>query len=296
MKLLITGADGQLGTELQRQALIFGWDILAVDQELLDVADLQAVQATVKEYSPNVLINAAAYTAVDKAEEDVELAFAVNKQGPENLAIACELVGIPLIHYSTDYVFDGSKEGAYAEVDTVSPPGVYGESKLAGELAVQKYCLKHLIFRTSWVFSAHGNNFVKTMLKLGAEREELGIVSDQYGKPTSAAELARVTLEILPRLNHQHQWGVYHLAQPEATNWHSFAKTIFDEAIKLNMPLKVGCIKAIATEAYPTPAKRPENSELSCDKIEQTFGITVQPWRISLPQVIKELKNAQLSA
>jgi len=289
MKLLITGCNGQLGSELQIQARAASWDVLAVDWGELDISDLQAVQAMVNAYSPDVLINAAAYTAVDKAEEDVSLAFAVNQQGSENLAVACESKGIPLVHYSTDYVFDGSKLGVYTEEDVVAPLGVYGESKLAGERVVQEHCSKYLIFRTSWVFSAHGHNFVKTMLRLAAEREELGVVADQYGKPTSAGELARITLEILPRLNNQ--WGIYHLAQSGVTSWHGFAKAIFDHAIALRIPLKVRHVKAIKTEEYPTPAKRPMNSELNCDKVEQVFGVTIKSWEESLIGVLKELKS-----
>jgi len=289
MKLLITGANGQLGTELQKQAKVLGLQVLAVDQVELDIIDEHAVNVMVSDYSPDVVINAAAYTAVDKAESDTSVAFAVNSDGPKNLAKSCDKIGVPLVHYSTDYVFDGSKQGAYAEDTPVAPLGVYGASKLAGEQAVQQNCSKYLIFRTSWVFSSHGNNFVKTMLRLGQEREELGVVDDQYGKPTSAAELARITLEILPNLNEYK--GLYHLAQPEVISWHGFAEAIFKEARQLGYALKIENLNAIGTNDYPTPAKRPVNSELNCDEIERVFNVTIKPWKESLLEVVKELKN-----
>ncbi|MDX8403771.1 MAG: dTDP-4-dehydrorhamnose reductase, partial [Mariprofundaceae bacterium] len=183
MKLLITGAKGQLGTELVR--LGSAHELLAVDYDELDITDSNAVTNCINDFKPDAVVNAAAYTAVDRAESDVDAGFAVNRDGPANLAGACERAGISLVHVSTDYVFDGSKQEAYVEDDAVSPLGVYGKSKLEGEVAVRTLCGKHLILRTSWVFSAHGNNFVKTMLRLGAEREELGVVADQFGKPTS---------------------------------------------------------------------------------------------------------------
>jgi len=283
MRLLIVGSKGQVGTELVRQSAHHM--IHAVDHDLLDITDARAVKLVIDEFKPDVVINAAAYTAVDKAESEPEVAFAVNRDGPKNLAVACAGLDIPLIHYSTDYVFDGSKQNAYTEKDNVCPLGVYGESKLAGEQAVQQYCPKHLIFRTSWVFSAHGNNFVKTMLKLASERDELGVVADQYGKPSSAAELARLTLDILPRLNNQ--WGIYHMAQPEMTSWHGFSKTIFSTARSLGAPLKIQRVKAIATEDYPTPASRPANSTLNCKKLELTFDVSINPWATSLYDVIQ---------
>jgi len=289
MRLLIAGCLGQVGTELVRQSFKQSWEVKAVGRDELDITDADAVSRSVSEVKPDVVINAAAYTAVDRAEGDIDAAFAVNRDGPANLASTCAEAGIPLIHYSTDYVFDGSKHGTYVEDDPVAPLGVYGESKLAGEVAIAEHWSKHLILRTSWVFSAHGNNFVKTMLRLGCEREELGVVGDQYGKPTSAAEIARVTLAILPEL--KDHWGTYHLAQPEMTNWHGFSKTIFSEAEKQKWPLKVKRVKEITTADYPTPARRPVNSELNCKRIESVFGVRIQPWSQSLTEVIKELKH-----
>jgi len=285
MKLLITGSRGQLGTELVRQAAEH--DVIAVDCDRLDITDAASVTAFVTEMHPDLIINAAAYTAVDKAEEDVEAAFAVNRDGPAHLARACAAWNIPMVHVSTDYVFDGSKQGAWVEDDPIAPLGVYGQSKAAGEDAVREHCPHHLILRTSWVFSAHGHNFVKTMLRLAAEREQLGIVADQFGKPTSAAELARVILALLPSMSGY--WGTYHLAQPEVTSWHGFAEAIFAEARSQGMKLKVSKVRPLATEDYPTPARRPANSELDCTKIESIFGLKIRPWRESLAEVIREL-------
>jgi len=287
MRLLITGANGQLGTELTRQA--GGHDVLAVDYQELDITDARAVNCCVDKYRPDAVINAAAYTAVDRAEEDRDAAFAVNRDGAANLAAACARLDIPLVHVSTDYVFDGRKPSPYVEEDAPNPLGVYGRSKLAGEEAVREACPKHLIVRTSWVFSAHGHNFVKTMLRLGAEREELAVVADQRGRPTAAAEVARLILAVLPGA--EGKWDTYHLAQPDATSWHGFAEAIFAEAGAQGMQLRVRSVRPIASEEYPTPARRPANSELDCTKFESTFGRRIRPWKESLAEVIRELNH-----
>lgn len=289
MKALIVGCSGQVGTELMGLANTFDIDAIGFNHDKLDITDEAAVQACVDEHKPDVLINAAAYTAVDKAEEDKDAAFAVNATAVGYLAKACAKQGIPLVHISTDYVFDGSKQGAYGEHDAVSPLGVYGESKLAGELFAQEYCAKFYILRTSWVFSAHGNNFVKTMLRLGKVRDSLGVVADQFGKPTAASEIARVIYQVL--LSNKQAWGIYHVAQPDVTSWHGFADAIFSEARNQEVKLKLETLNAIQTSDYPTPAKRPENSELDCAKLEQTFGLNIKPWAESLSEVIKELKH-----
>jgi len=287
MKLLITGADGQLGTELNR--LGAGHELLAVGHDALDICDVSAVSRTIADFCPDVVINAAAYTAVDQAESNCDAAFAVNRDGSANLAKACELARIPLIYVSTDYVFDGLKQGAYTELDQVSPLGVYGKSKLAGELAVQQYCSRHVILRTSWVFSSHGNNFVKTMMRLGQERSELGIVNDQYGCPTSAAELGRAIYAILDAGLVDSIWGIYHFCQPESTTWFGFARAVFQVAREQDRDLKLTTVHAIATEEYPTPARRPVNSVLDCSKISKTFDFTIKPWSESLQEVINEI-------
>jgi len=202
-----------------------------------------------------------------------------------------ESADIPLIHVSTDYVYDGSKHGAYIENDPVAPLGVYGTSKLAGEKAIQECASKWIVLRTSWVFSAHGNNFVKTMLRLGADRETLGVVADQYGCPTSANELARAIYAMLDTGLNDDIWGVYHFCQPKSATWFEFANSIFSEAVKQGVELKVSNVNAIATSDYPTVAQRPKNSVLDCNKFEHAFSFKIRPWSESLHDVIKELKH-----
>lgn len=289
MKVLITGCYGQVGTELMNLAADYGFVAIGMDHDTLDITDKAAVKACLLAEKPSVVINAAAYTAVDKAENDQDTAFAVNATAVGYLAASCESVDIPLIHISTDYVFDGSKSDGYVEDDVVSPLGVYGTSKLAGEEEVKKKCNKHYIFRTSWVFSAHGNNFVKTMLRLGTEREVLGVVADQLGKPTSAREISRVIYEVIK--SNKHVWGTYHLAQPKTTSWAVFAKIIFEQGKAARMPLKIKHVNEIDTKDYPTPARRPAHSELDCGKLETVFNLKINPWQESLIQVIEELKN-----
>jgi len=287
MKLLIAGCNGQVGKALTCQSLLRGWTVNALNRDELDITDLDEVKRVIRVLSPDVVINAAAYTAVDRAEAESDMAFLVNRGGSKNFAVACAKSNIPLVHYSTDYVFDGSKKNAYVESDLVAPLGVYGESKLAGELAVGETCSKYLILRTSWVFSSYGNNFVKTMLRLAAERKVLDVVDDQFGKPTSATEIARLTLDIIPKANDN--WGVYHLAQPERTSWYGFAEAIFEEAQRQSVVLKPENLNAIASGGYSTLAKRPANSELRCDKLESVFGVRIKPWRESLVEVIHEM-------
>jgi len=287
VRLLITGAHGQLGSELVRHG--GGHTLLAVDHDHLDICDSQAVSALCDAFHPEAIINAAAYTAVDRAESDSTRAFAVNRDGPKNLAVVAEAAGIPLIHISTDYVFDGSKQGAYDEHDPVAPLGVYGESKLAGEQAVQQHCSRHVILRTSWVFSAHGNNFVKTMLKLGADREQLAVVADQAGCPTAASELARAIYAVLETEMVAASWGIYHCCQPDPTTWFGFAKAVFDTASDQGMYLRLNNLNAITTRDYPTPAKRPANSVMDCSKFEEAFSFQIRSWQDSLEEVVRAL-------
>ncbi|MDQ6951136.1 MAG: dTDP-4-dehydrorhamnose reductase [Mariprofundales bacterium] len=288
MKLLITGANGQVGRELARQAAQLDWPVAALAHQDLDITHEDQIRAKIAALQPDAVINAAAYTAVDRAEGEAELAFAINRDGPANLAVACAEAAIPLVHYSTDYIFDGTKKTAYIESDAAAPLGVYGHSKQAGEEAVRTACPQHLILRTSWVFSAYRQNFVKTMLRLGAERDELAVVADQFGKPTSASELARITLQILP--DAIGNWGSYHVAQPDATSWHGFAQAIFAQCRRHGMNLKVTAVHPITTEEYLTPAARPANSELNCDNFQTTFGIRIRPWSESLSVVIRGLE------
>lgn len=287
IKLLIVGAQGQVGSCLREQASAQGWQILAVDRAELDITDPVAVSRLIADWQPQVILNAAAHTAVDKAESDVDASYAINRDGPAHLAAAAEAVGAVLLHISTDYVFAGDKEGLYVETDPVSPQGVYGASKLAGEQAVMAGCSRHLILRTAWVFGEHGNNFVKTMLRLAASRDSLGIVADQFGGPTYAGDIAAALLvmaqqALAPDFS---QWGIYHFAGEPHVSWYDFANAIFHEASVQGVLVRLPAVKGIATSDYPTPAKRPANSKLDCQKIQQVFGIAPSDWRQALKNI-----------
>ena len=242
----------------------------------------------------SLVINAAAYTAVDKAESEEDIAYAVNKDGPAYLASACKEAGIPLIHVSTDYVFDGSKKGPYLESDPVSPLGVYGRSKAAGEEEIRSRLQKHIILRTAWLYGIHGSNFVKTMLRLGKERQSLRVVSDQYGCPTYASDLAEAILAISE--NHLEGrkivWGTYHFCGGGFTTWHAFAEEIFRIACRYQS-FNVKEIVPIGTSEYPTAAKRPHNSVLDCSLLRKNFGIIPHPWEESLAVMIEKLLGKQ---
>jgi dTDP-4-dehydrorhamnose reductase len=237
---------------------------------------------------PDLAINLAAYTAVDRAESEAEAAWAVNCTGAMHIAAGCADRGIPLVHLSTDYVFDGYKDGPYREDDPVNPLGVYGASKEAGERAVREALRRHIILRTSWVYGAFGQNFVKTMLRLGAERETLRVVADQHGCPTAAADIASALVALAQQVAAgEERWGTYHFAGAGATTWHGFAEAIFDLALPYRG--RRPRVEPIATEQYPTPARRPRNSVLDCSKIADAFGIRPAPWRPALAAVIREL-------
>ncbi len=236
-----------------------------------------------------MVINAAAYTAVDQAEKESETTYSVNRDGPCNLALTCNEKSIPLIHISTDYVFDGLKKGAYREDDPLSPDGVYAQSKAEGELCVAKATRQYIIVRTAWLYGVYGNNFVKTMLRLGRERTTIKVVNDQYGCPTNAAELAAAILTICGRVHRSDNfdaWGVYHFCDKGETTWYRFAEMIFKIASSYEA-LALQELIPITTREYPTLAKRPPNSVLSCDKIQQTFGIKRKPWEESLEEMMK---------
>jgi dTDP-4-dehydrorhamnose reductase len=288
MRLLITGAGGQVGRELARQAPLAGFETLALDSRELDITDAAAVRRTIDGAAVDAVINAAAYTAVDRAEQEPDRAYAVNRDGPAHLAEACVARGIPLLHISTDYVFDGRKTEPYREDDPVDPPGVYGASKWAGEQAVRERLDRHLILRTSWVFGMHGHNFVRTMLRLAAEREVLRVVADQHGCPTFAGDIARALLTVAARLpfSDDSAWGTYHFAGAPATNWYDFARTIIDRARPL-LSLTVQDVQAITTAEYPTPATRPAYSVLDGRRFRNTFGIAAPDWHAGLMQVIQ---------
>jgi dTDP-4-dehydrorhamnose reductase len=290
MRILLTGANGQVGRELSNCGGQRGFEILALDRSDLDITDPVSVSREVNRSGVSLVVNAVGYTAVDQAESEPELAFAVNRDGPTYLASACEKAGIPLVHISTDYVFDGQKQGAYLETDPVSPLSVYGKSKAAGEVEVREHLKEHLILRTGWLYGVHGHNFVKTMLRLGSEREKVQVVTDQYGCPTYAADLAETILRISAKLldGRQVHWGTYHYCGKGVTSWHGFAEEIF-RLVSDYASLKVKRVEPISTSEYPTPAKRPSKSVLGCSLIENTFNIRPKPWRESLAQMLNIL-------
>ena len=289
MKILLLGKNGQVGWELQRSLQPLG-EVVALDRhsapwcgDLLQPAQLAE---TVRTLAPDVIVNAAAYTAVDKAESDRETAFQVNAEAPGALARACAERDIPLIHYSTDYVFDGQGTRPYREDDPVAPLGVYGASKLAGEQAVRAAGGQHFIFRTAWVYAAHGHNFLRTMLRLGAERDELRVVADQVGTPTPAGLIADVTAAVLARPFRDS--GIWHLTATGQTSWHGFAEAIVDEAHALGLIAHKPRVTAIGTADYPTPAQRPAYSVLDTTKLRTDFGIAPPGWREGLRRTLGE--------
>jgi dTDP-4-dehydrorhamnose reductase len=290
MKLLITGSHGQLGWELCRRGERQGFDIVPLDIPDFDITDRYAVDHAVNQTGLSLVINAAAYTAVDLAESEPDRAFKVNRDGPAFLASSCADAGIPLIHISTDYVFDGSKKGPYVETDPVCPLGVYGQSKAAGESEVRERLPLHIILRSSWLYSVHGQNFVKTMLHLGKEREIVRVVSDQYGCPTYAADLAEGILSMAYRLGqgNSNYWGTYHFCGSGETTWHGFAERIFELAREYDS-FVVKKVVPITTPEYPTPARRPSNSVLACSLLCKTFDIIPRPWQESLARAVQDL-------
>ncbi len=287
MRVLIFGGDGQLGQEFRRLDGRNGYQVIALTRSQADIIQPAAALAAVRDAGAEAVVNAAAYTAVDRAESEPELAFSVNRDGARHVATAGAERGLPVVHISTDYVFDGAKQGAYAPDHPVAPLGVYGASKEAGEQAVRDAYDRHVILRTSWMFGAYGHNFVRTMLRLGAEREEIGVVGDQHGCPTPARDLAAAVLDILPRLGNG-RWGTYHYCGAGRTSWYGFAKQIFDlrEGITGAPPPR---LRAIATAEYPTAAPRPANSELDCASFAAAFGFAPRPWHDGLAEVLEEL-------
>ncbi len=288
MKILVTGANGQVGHCLQQQLQAKGWDYVALTRNELDISDARAVEKHVAEIKPTVIINAAAYTAVDKAEQEKEIAYAINRDGPANLARAAKSINAAILHISTDYVFAGDAEGSYREDAPTAPQGVYGQSKLDGEQAVIAANDKHIILRTAWVFGEHGNNFVKTMIRLGRTRDTLGIVADQEGGPTYAGDIAAALLQIAQQYaeNKTISWGTYHFSGLPHISWFGFAKQIFAEVQQAEIYDKpIPQLNAITTADYPTPAKRPANSKLDCNKLEQAFGIAPSNWQSALKNI-----------
>lgn len=289
MKILVTGKNGQVGWELQRTLAPLG-QVIALDAEDMDLCDVDAIRNKVREVAPDIIVSPAAHTAVDKAEAEPDLAMAINGTAAGVLAEEAKKLNALLIHYSTDYVFDGTKVSPYVESDAPNPQSVYGKTKLAGEQAIQAVGGKHVILRTSWVYGVHGGNFVKTILRLAKERSELRIVADQYGAPTWARLLAESTAQIIGRYS-EDKSGVYHLTPTGRTNWHQFAEQIvrlarqYDDALK-DKPL---AIHPIATHEYPVPAKRPANSSLSTEKVCKSFGLELPRWEDDLAECVKLL-------
>lgn len=283
-RILITGGSGQVGHCLKAQ--LEGCAELSVpDSAVLDISNRDSVWRAVEAFRPDYIINAAAYTAVDKAENDAERAFAVNRDGARHLAEAAEAAGAVMLHISTDYVFDGAGGAPYDEAAPTAPQNIYGASKLAGEQAVLAACRRAVVMRTSWVFGANGQNFVKTMLRLGRERDSLGIVADQYGAPTAAADIAAALITIVRRHTPEQlaeRAGIYHYCGSPYASWFEFAETIFAEAAAQGVLAKIPAVKPIATADYPTPAKRPADSRLDCGKIRAVFGIGPCDWHSAL--------------
>lgn len=284
MKILLTGANGQLGRCFQDR-LPDSWEVWATDSAELDITNKEAVLSAVRQYEPDAIVNAAAYTAVDKAESEHNIAALVNKTGPENLAIAASKYNSILVHVSTDYVFDGNSAVPYLENDKTNPLGVYGLTKLEGENAVINFAPSAIIVRTAWVFSEYGNNFVKTMLRHGKDKDNLNVVDDQIGCPTYAGDIANAIIHMLIKNTPK---GLYHYCGDVRTSWFGFAKTIFDIADKSKMMDNIPNVTAINSDQYPTPVKRPAFSVLNTSKIE-LLGITPSDWKKALELILPKL-------
>jgi len=287
MKILLAGCTGQLGRELKRSLACLG-EVVARDRHRLDLAQPDSLRAAVRAMAPTVIVNAAAYTAVDKAETEPTVADAINAVAPGILAEEAQRLNALLIHYSTDYVFDGRKATAYTEDDTPAPLSAYGRSKLAGERAIAASGARHLIFRTSWVYGLHGTNFMKTMLRLGRERDELRVVGDQVGAPTWTRHLADVAALALARKEIPD--GLYHLAAAGETSWHGYAEAIFTEAQRSGLMDKSPVVHRIASADYPLPAARPANSRLDCTKFRRDFDLALPDWRSGLADCLADAR------
>jgi dTDP-4-dehydrorhamnose reductase len=292
MKILLTGKNGQVGFELAKKLSTLG-KVIATDREELDLTNTDAIRIFIDQTKPDIIINPAACTAVDKAESEIDLAYQINVTAPEVLAEKAIELDIPLIHFSTDYVFDGLKKEAYDETDETNPQSVYAKTKSEGEEKVRKHS-KHIILRTSWVFGVHGNNFLKTILRLITEKDSLNIVGDQWGSPASASMLADVTFKIVDSIFKDKNfsgYGTYHATNDGETNWHQYAILIASELIKLNVKIKCGPdqIHSILTSEYPTAAKRPLNSRLNTNKIKKTFMLELPHWESEVKKVLREI-------
>lgn len=290
LKILVTGAGGQVGTEIGCRGAAWGAEVINFSRSQLDITKRSEIVAILEANKPDVLINAAAYTAVDAAETEPELAFKVNRDASGILAEVSKEFSLPLVHISTDYVFDGNKLGAYSEDDKVCPVGVYGKSKAAGEVLIRRINRKHTILRTSWVYAAHGGNFVRTMLRLSEDREVLNIVDDQHGAPTFAGDIADAVLSIAKQVVNnarEEYWGTFHYSSKNETTWRGFADEIFRHVTERRGIAPT--IKGISSSQYPTRAIRPLNSVLNCDKIEKIFRVKRRSWKEGLTEVMNQL-------
>ncbi len=293
MNILLFGKTGQVGWELQRSLAPLG-NLIAVDvhssEYCGDFSNPEGVAETVRRIKPDVIVNAAAHTAVDKAESEAEFAQLLNATSVEAIAKEAAKIGAWVVHYSTDYVFPGNGEEPWRETDATAPLNVYGETKLAGEKALQANCARHLIFRTSWVYAGKGNNFAKTMLRFAKERAEMSVINDQFGAPTGAELLADCTAHaIRVALKQPDVAGLYHLVASGVTTWHDYAALVFDEARKAGIELAVTTLNAVPTSAYPTPARRPNNSRLNTDKFQQNFDLVLPAWETGVKRMLAEL-------
>lgn len=294
MKILLLGKNGQVGWELQRSLAPLG-ELIALGSDSPglcgNLRDAEGLAATVRAVAPDVIVNAAAYTAVDQAESDVAACRAVNAGGPALLAQEAARLGALLVHYSTDYVFDGSGQAPWREEAATGPLNVYGQSKLEGEQAIAASGCRHLVLRTSWVYAARGGNFAKTMLRLAGERERLSVVDDQVGAPTSAELIADVTAHAVRATQQRPELGgIYHLAAAGATSWHGYAQFVIEQARRAGLAIKVApeAIAAVGSDAFPTPAARPRNSRLATDKLQAAFGLVLPPWQTGVERMLTE--------
>ncbi|MFT5426238.1 MAG: dTDP-4-dehydrorhamnose reductase [Gammaproteobacteria bacterium] len=294
MNILLLGANGQIGWELKRTLAPLG-QLKVCDRQTVNLENTDELLATVQDYCPTVIVNAAAYTAVDKAESEPEKAYRINAEAVKLLANEASRLNAWLIHYSTDYIFDGTKKGAYIETDVPNPLSIYGKTKLQGEEAIKKSGCKHIIFRSSWVYAAHGANFVKTIIRLAKERDEIKVVADQFGTPTSAEMIADITALSLRHLTHKKEFaeqlsGTYHLTATGETSWHGFAKYVVAEAQKCGIILRAmpENVTPISTSEYPLPAIRPANSRLDSQKLVDTFAVNLPPWQTHAQRMISE--------
>ena len=292
MKLLVFGKNGQVGHELQHSLAGLG-AVVALDRQDCDLARSDSIRAAIRAHAPDVIINAAAYTAVDRAESEPGPAMAINGVAPGVIGEEAAKLGALVVHYSTDYVFDGKLDRPYVETDATNPQSVYGRSKLAGEVALAQSGARHLILRTSWVVGAHGGNFAKTILRLARERDSLNVVADQWGAPTTAALIATVTAQLVGRygVDDAFPFGIYHLAAAGETNWHGYAQHVVGAARAAGLALKLvpEAIRPVATPEYPSPAARPANSRLCTAKLRGTFGLDLPDWQAALEPILEQI-------